>query len=139
MQNHLTLSWSTSRGQDTYGYNICRLDDNKTGKRYRCMGGGYDMRATVIGKYLQDVFQAELSQLVESRKAELVDCGYGVKGWRKLPDLYGMTISPAGKIYLDGACGDSCMVDIAAAIGIRITTDYNRRTDRTVGYFVSSI
>lgn len=37
--NYLSLSWSISRGRDTYGYNIARLDDHATGKRYRCSGG----------------------------------------------------------------------------------------------------
>lgn len=40
----LALSWSVSRGRDTYGYNICRLDDTSTGERFKCMGGGYDMQ-----------------------------------------------------------------------------------------------
>jgi hypothetical protein len=51
---HLNISWSVSRGQDTYGYNICRLDDTRTGKRYHLNGGGYDMIGTVLGDWLED-------------------------------------------------------------------------------------
>jgi hypothetical protein len=38
MQTYLAISWAISRGRDTYGYNICRLDDTLIDVRYRCMG-----------------------------------------------------------------------------------------------------
>lgn len=62
METYLAISWSISRGTETYGYNICRLDDSQTGKRYRCLGG-YDMMGTVVGQWLEDLFQPQLKQL----------------------------------------------------------------------------
>lgn len=59
----LALSWSVSRGRDTYGYNICRLDDTSTGDRFKCMGGGYDMQGTVFGEWLAANYQPELLAL----------------------------------------------------------------------------
>lgn len=59
----LALSWSVSRGRDTYGYNICRLDDTSTEERFKCMGGGYDMQGTVFGSWLEAGYQDRLVEL----------------------------------------------------------------------------
>lgn len=134
--NHLAISWSTSRGRDTYGYNICRLDDRQTGKRYRCNGGGYDMLGTVFGDWLADYYQDALRQYVESHKAELVDCGYSVAGYKKLPDLYGMTVAPSGVVQLDGGCGINSMEAIARALGLEVQWEGNKK-GHTIGYHVS--
>jgi hypothetical protein len=119
---HLSLSWSVSRGRDTEGYNICRLDDGNTGKRYKCMGGGYDMTGTVFGNWLQDVYQAELQA-----------AGSAVTG------LYGARINSEGKVSLDGACGLECMLEIAKAIGLEVEREYIKKgvnRGNTVGWFV---
>lgn len=117
--NYLALSWSTSRGQDTFGYNICRLDDRATDKRYKCMGGGYDMVGTVVAEYLQEAFQVQL--LVAS---ESVTGLYGAKAY-------------SGKVVIDGACGLESIKRIAEAIGVTITNNYNKRKERTEGFFIS--
>lgn len=134
----LSLSWSVSRGRDTYGYNIARLDDRNTGERFRCMGGGYDMVGTVFGDWLEKTFQSELTELVRANEQKLVDAGYQVKGYRKLgSSFYGLTVKPSGSVSLDGACGFSSMQAIAEAIGLEVTRSGNKR-GQTVGFFVSS-
>lgn len=137
----LALSWSVSRGRDTYGYNICRLDDRNTDERFRTCGGGYDMIGTVFAQWLSANFQPELCALIESRNSELIDAGYSVKGYQKLPGLYGLTVRPGkikpGSIQLDGACGFSSMQAIAEAIGLEVTRSGNKR-GQTIGFFVSS-
>ena len=136
---YLPISWAISRGRDTYGYNICRLDGNT--KRYRTSGGGYDMVGTVLGQWLQDVHQERLQNLktMGSQGAPvLVECGYAVKGWKKREDLYGLTFSPAGKAVIDGACGVESVVRIAEACGLSITRDWNRRgAGKLRGFFAS--
>jgi len=137
--NHLAISWGVSRGQDTYGYNICRLDDRQTGKRYRCMGGGYDMIGTVFGDWLESAYQSELVALVSTLPLE--DCGYSVSGYRRVkedinPSFYGLTVKPDGSISLDGACGISSMQRIARALGLDVQWEGNRK-GQTVGYYVS--
>jgi hypothetical protein len=120
----LTLSWSVSRGRDTYGYNICRLDDSETGKRYRCNGGGYDMVGTVLAKWIQDRFQDRLRDIKE-RSASY---GYtdSQRGWTRahneVPDsLYGMFYNQDTKrISIDGSCGVNSVMNIAEAIGLTI-------------------
>lgn len=129
--NQLTLSWSTSKGQDTYGYNIARLDSYNSGKRYRTCGGGYDMVGTVIGHWLM----AEHHEALKALAASL-----GVtpeKGQRKeLTGFYGAWVCQDGRIYLDGACGDSCMWRIAEAIGLKSQRTFNRK-GHTTGFIVT--
>ena len=134
--NHLAISWTTSRGRDTYGWNICRLDDRKTGLRFRCNGGGYDMIGTVFGEWLAFEYQDALRQYVEANKAALVDCGYSVAGYKKLPDLYGMTVNPDGRVSLDGGCGINSMERIARALGLEVQWEGNKK-GHTIGYYVS--
>lgn len=134
----LSLSWSTSRGRDTYGYNICRLDDNVTGKRYKCMGGGYDMTGTVFGAWLEDTQQDKLQQLVTKRAAELSDCGYAVEGYKKIEGLYGLTVNPKGHVSLDGATGISSMERIAEALGLEVQGTFNKKGHR-IGFIVGEL
>ena len=119
--NHLSLSWSVSKGANTYGYNICRLDDRNNGKRFRCMGGGYDMIGTVFGEWLQHYYQAEL--------LKIKDGGF-----------YGMTyLANKNKVSIDGACGIESMIRIAEAIGLEVERDYiatGRRRGETIGWFI---
>lgn len=131
--HHLVISWSISRGRDTYGYNICRLDDRKTGKRYRTVGGGYDMIGTVFGDWLADVHQEKLKELFNQHPSE--DCGYSVKGYRKIPSLYGLTLSTKGIASCDGFCGISSMINIAESIGLEVQWEGNKK-GHTVGYYV---
>ena len=112
--NYLALSWSVSRGADTYGYNIARLDDRETDVRYKCMGGGYDMVGTCVGRWLAAVYQDRLLAA-----GEAVTGLYGARRveFRAVPHV----------IQLDGACGLECMIRIAEAIGISISRNSNKR------------
>lgn len=135
--NYLPLSWAISRGRDTYGYNICRLDDNNTGKRYRCSGGGYDMVGSVLGDWLASEHQERLQILKAHNADKLESCGYAVDGWMKIPGFYGLTFDIMGKAHIDGACGVEAVIKIAEACGISITSDWNRRANRKNGFFIS--
>ena len=132
---HLSLSWSTSRGIDTYGYNIARLDDQNTGKRYRCMGGGYDMTGTVFAHWLADVYQSELLELVKT--IPRIDAGYQVKGYLKSEKIYGLNVTPKGNVTLDGACGLSSMIAVCDALGLDVERTWNRK-GHTTGFYVTS-
>lgn len=131
----LELSWATSRGRDTYGYNIARLDDTNTRQRYRCMGGGYDMTGTVFGQWLQDAHQPRLLAIKDRASHIRTAVEYVSKGGES--KLYGMTYHEKGdKVTLDGGCGISCMVDIAKACGLDVQWMHNRR-GHTTGFLVS--
>ena len=134
---YLTLSWSTSRGRETYGYNICRLDDNATQKRYRCNGGGYDMTGTVLGDWLADVYQSELQALAPRAGAWYSKAGGYRTNPNRLHGLYGLSINEdTGAASIDGACGIRSVEMIAAAIGIGFRATVNRR-GHAIGYMVT--
>jgi len=138
----LTLHWSTSRGRDTYGYNIRRITDITTGKHYRTCGGGYDMTGSVFGEWLNDVY-ADRLQAIGHRAAAYYSKAGGYKthtdanGYRLRGYIYGMTRNDdTGRVTLDGACGMSCMEDIAQEIGLTL----KRVTDRkgnTIAFIVT--
>ena len=62
-ETYLAVRWSTSRGRDTYGYNICSVTDQATSKRYSCNGGGYDMLGTSFGEWLTETYQNALHEI----------------------------------------------------------------------------
>jgi hypothetical protein len=131
--NHLVISWSTSRGRDTYGYNICRLDDRNNGKRFRTLGGGYDMIGTVFGDWLEENYQDELRK-IPARAYSRFD---GERFVGEKGDLYGMTLYlKDGSIRLDGGCGIRAMLDIAKAIGLEVEQEVDRRKGHLVGFYV---
>ena len=135
--NHLVLSWSTSKGRDTYGWNICRLDDRNNGQRFRTIGGGYDMIGTVFGKWLETYYQEKL-QAVKAR-AHYISDENGTVSNPRTDSLYGMRWTKDNKVSLDGACGLECMIRIAEAIGLEVERDYiakGRRRGETIGWFV---
>lgn len=131
----LDITWSISRGRETYGYNICRLDDAHTGKRYRCSGGGYDMVGTVLADYLQDVFQSELLK-ISKRAASSYNSKTRKTKRNEKNRLYGMTFYPVeNKVVIDGACGISTVIEIARAIGLSTEKTYRKNT--LIGFIVS--
>ena len=136
--NHLSLSWSISRGRDTYGYNICRLDSRDTGARYRCMGGGYDMVGTVFGDFLEAEHQSRLQAWAHKQAME--DAGYITTGYKRLVNAHhGVVIKPDGAVSLDGACGIESMLRIADAIGLDVEREYvkkGRNRGQTIGWFI---
>lgn len=148
MERYLEIKWSVSRGFETYGYNICTLYDNATGKRYRTMGGGYDMLGTVVGDWLQDVYQDCLRAISDKaasvyhagvsgsyKSMQDVDC----EAYRQGAYLYGMTREySTGAVTLDGACGINSVEKIAAAAGINMRATVNRKGHVT-GYMVSEM
>lgn len=138
--NRLALSWSVSRGRDTYGYNICRLDSRNSGKRYRCSGGGYDMTGKVFGDFLECEYQDELKALVK----DLPKVPYGSTSWLQIaedinPSFYGLTIRPDGSVCLDGACGLDSMKRIARALGLSLQGEYNRKGHTTAFYISKEV
>jgi hypothetical protein len=132
----LPLTWATSRGRDTYGYNVCRLDDSTTDTRFRCSGGGYDLIGTVFGNWLESVHQESLLTLRDRFDSWSRETGF-VRQENNPARLYGATYYPAkNRVSLDGACGVESMRAIAEAIGVSVTRSYNRR-GHTNGFFVS--
>jgi hypothetical protein len=135
----LTVSWGISRGRETAGWNISRLRDDSTGKRYRCMGGGYDMQGTTFGEWLQDTYQTRLQGI--AYRAHMRWTRTDNDGpWDMVKNddgLYGMSFyTHDGRVVLDGGCGFRSMERIAEAIGLTVRTTVNRKGHAT-GYIVT--
>lgn len=132
----LNISWTTSKGRDTYGYNICRLDDRQ--RRFKTCGGGYDMLGTVLGDWIENTFQARLQQIAnragahyskaEGYKSNDGDIVSDKFPQLRIPRLYGMARNDdTGHVSLDGACGVSCMVEIAEALNVSLSANIDRK------------
>ena len=103
----LSVKWSVSKAQDTYGYNICTVINNDNGERFKCLGGGgYDMLGTSLAKFIEKEYQTELMQ--NSNKAYTLYVDHALQPNNK-DGFYGMVHSRNDEHYsyvsLDGACG----------------------------------
>lgn len=136
--NHLSLSWTTSRGRDTYGYNICRLDDRNNGQRFKCMGGGYDMVGTVFAEWLCTTYPEKLLALKGRAHYQILLAGRQVN--KNEDAIYGLTYHEKGdRVHMDGACGLECVLKVAELIGLDVQRDYiakGRRRGETIGWFI---
>ncbi len=134
MIKQLTLKHGISRAQDSYGYNRITLTDTTTGKKYACVGGGYDMAGTVFAEWMQDNCQDALLTIAD--KAYYL---YDSKTLSHNPipqAYYGMTAYTHKEyVELDGACGLECMLDIAKAAGISVQRQVDKK-GCLIGFFV---
>jgi hypothetical protein len=154
---NLIFKWTVSRGRDTYGYNICSLWVN--GKKCSsCNGGGYDMKGTALGNWMQVEFKDELLRLdkeyyglsfhdpnYDAGKAEID--GETVEQREKEGKSLGLERYQAfhrasSKVptekhvipLLDGACGYSCMEKVLNDMGYFLR--YAGETKNTTHYIL---
>lgn len=155
----LTFKWTVSRGRDTYGYNICSLwvDGNKVSS---CNGGGYDMKGTAFGNWVEEAWQDELQAkggmyadtfYEADMKGEFIGRfdkpeAHGPTGWIQAPEsdrFYGMSAYCAFngtgwkivKVHLDGACGFESIRKIVQHLGLDI--QYVAETKNTTSYIMA--
>lgn len=131
---NLHFKWTISRGQNTYGYNICSLlvDGVKVSK---CNGGGYDMQGTVLGEWIQNNYQDQLKKRFATELSNITEKDYSDHSgycYKSIDNFYGAKISGKQggelKIELDGGCGLDSMKRIAETIGI--TFKWNPESNR---------
>jgi len=128
----LKFKYTTSRGRDSYGYNICSLwvDGEKVSST---CGGGYDMKGKALGYWIARKFEKELLKfnksfygltfhnpnwqpskecLEEEKKDELTK----LTGLARYQDFYKQSSDLPTEQHtipqLDGACGFGCMTSI---------------------------
>ena len=129
----LEIKWSISKGRNTYGYNICRLQDTLNYQMYTTCGGGYDMIGTVFAEWLQNNHQDRLQKLA----GDGVDLKeYGSCGYKHVLQFGGMFVTPEKHITLDGGYGIASMLRIAESIGLNVRQTYNGKGD-TIGFTVA--
>lgn len=134
----LLFKWGTSRGRDSYGWNICSLWVNGV-KVSSCKGGGYDMKGTAFAEWIETAFQSELLALgsranafyrcaADGRFIERFENGAGPADWigrDRADQFYGMsaychrdgTAWQVKRVHLDGACGLESIRLIFKALG----------------------
>ena len=128
----LKFKYTTSKGRDSYGYNICSLWVDGEKQSSTC-GGGYDMKGKALGNWIARKFEKELLKfnksfygltfhdpnyqpskecLKEEEKDELTK----LTGLARLRDFHKQSSNlPTEKHtipQLDGACGFECMTSI---------------------------
>ncbi len=133
--HRLELYTSMSRARDTYGYTIVGLKNE--GKRWRTCGGGYDMRGTVLADYFSDCFGEKLKKLVSDNSENLEPCNYAVKGYQKIANYYGLTVTPGGLVQLDGGCGINCIENIIRACGFGLEYSCDKKGNLQTYYLQS--
>ena len=150
----LLFKWSISRGRDTYGYNICSLWIHERKEATTC-GGGYDMKGTVLGEFIEKHYQDRLLKLhrrAGSRYSVAPESSPAAKNgkkykrlkalipknrpiWHQHGELYGLTtyykrgeLKPF-KMSLDGACGFESMQRIGRAVGLSFHYQYGNANE----------
>lgn len=132
----LQFKYGTSRGRDTYGYNLVTLYVDGAKVAREC-GGGYDMQGAALGQWVQSAFQAELLAMSDRAHAEYprVNGEYIGKNRHYSREerpalIYGMALvtdnGKPSKVNIDGACGWSSVRAILDALGFdmfRVTQD----------------
>lgn len=114
----LSYKYTTSKGRNTYGYNIVTLYAN--GKRVaRTCGGGYDMRGTCLGQYISGLYESKLKTLTANYGSmDNTQGHYGLVHATKTKRLNNATSETHS--YIDGAYGENSVRQIAEAIGLKI-------------------
>ena len=113
----LVFKWTTSKGRNTYGWNICTLKDKRGNKISSTCGGGYDMKGTAFGDFIAHYFGEELKRL--SANYGSFDKGgfYGLRHYNNKTRKSQKRASKHTRTTIDGACGFSSMERILNKIG----------------------
>lgn len=131
MENFVSFSikWGTSRGYSTYGYITCSMRltawNGVQKKVAYCSGGGYDMKGTVLGKWMQEFFTDDIKKLSSSTGSRDTwkrdnNTFYGVNFYDRKRRKFRKNYKQGYEYWLDGGCGFSCMETILKQFGIAL-------------------
>jgi hypothetical protein len=134
---------TTSKGRDTYGYNICtiRVHVSQFGNTPalftgRCNGGGYDMVGTSLAEALcaMPEAQARLQRVMTRENANSYHDGAKYVRNQSSP-FYGVYLNKDGSVSIDGGCGLRSVTDAFKAARITIEEVYNGR--KRIGFYIT--
>ena len=105
------------------GMGRLHLNDNK-GTHVYASGCGYDKRGTVLGKWLNETFKEEVANFNKFTARK----------------YYGINVLPS-RTFVDGGCGENCVIRIIEALGFKVTTLYNEsaRNPYVNGYLIEYV
>ena len=140
---NLKFKWTTSKARDSYGYNVCTLLVDSE-KKARCNGGGYDMKGTCFGSWIEKEFEKDLLKFKQDfygltyhdpnwqPSKEIIKREEEVKslGLEMYQDFYKQSSKlPTEKHtipQINGACGFSSVEKILNHLGFKISCiDYD--------------
>ena len=117
----LVFKWTTSKGRNTYGWNICTLKDRRGNKISSTCGGGYDMKGTAFGDFIADYFGEQLKRLTANYGSFDKGGFYGLRHYNTRTRKSQKRASKHTRTTIDGACGFNCMLTILEKIGFSLT------------------
>tara|TARA_R100000353_G_scaffold157938_1_gene117094 strand:+ start:176 stop:643 length:468 start_codon:yes stop_codon:yes gene_type:complete len=117
----LVFKWTTSKGRNTYGWNICTLKDRRGNKISSTCGGGYDMKGTAFGDFIADYFGEQLKRLTANYGSFDKGGFYGLRHYNTITRKSQKRASKHTRTTIDGACGFNCMLTILEKIGFSLT------------------
>lgn len=142
----LSVKWSVSKAQNTYGYNICTVINDDNGERFKCLGGGYDMLGTSLANFIRKEYQTELMQSAEKAYSHYNNACEVEKVRNDKDGYYGMTAIyekdlGLSKVTLDGGCGiNSIERIINDVLGLTLERVYSRdrkgRVKNVIGFYL---
>ena len=108
----IEIRYTTSRGAETYGWDICtlRIDGRRVAS---CKGGGYDMRGTCLADWIKKQFPNELRRLSPANY-------YGLSFRDPRAKTHRKHWRPGYVVGLDGGCGWNSMERILNAFGFHL-------------------
>jgi len=108
----------------------CHLYNKRSEKTgFSASGGGYDMKGSVFGGFINKYFQNEIKKLKTSDF-------YGLTHWNTKTRKRQNTSSKNTKTYVDGACGFSTMEKIVNKIGFNL--NFVLESDSQIVYTLES-
>ena len=90
------------------------------------------MTGTVFGEWLQKNFQSRLMKIKD--RFSKYENGKFIPAEGENKQYGGTYYVEKNVVNLDGACGIETMLNVAKAIGLEITSVYNKRRDCTEGF-----
>ena len=118
-KKYLEFRWTMSKGKNTYRQTICSLyvDPIIGGvKKASCIGGGYDMKGTSLGSYIEEEYKDRLKKLSTEPFYGFTFYKTDKNGKYKTLKRY----SEGAIISLDGAAGVTAMEKVLNAISITL-------------------
>lgn len=83
-------------------------------------GCGFDRIGSALGRFLEELFQPELSELARTCRPQDSDIPDHARRWTYTKDFYGLSWNLDFKVSLQGASGVESMIEIAKAIGLKV-------------------
>lgn len=115
----ITYAWTTSRGRDTYGYNLLTLRQGGERVARQC-GGGYDMTGAAVADWMGERYPVRLAQLARTHAGATYSKAEGYKVKERAEGLfYGLTYYPDNdSASFDRACGLESVKAVLLALGL---------------------